>query len=83
MADRSHGDAIVDLEDFLAIAPHGEEHDPVAIGQRRDRAAARELMLDILAAIRDRLHPSVRFFDHPFRRLFPGKAWRAAFRGGW
>src|SRR5438552_13616786 len=66
VTDRSHCNPIVNLEKFLPrTAADGEKQDAVAIADGRDRTSLRELHLDVLAPVRDRFYPSVRFFDHP------------------
>src|ERR1041385_2026339 len=69
MSDRAHRDAIVNLEKFLPRFSEGEEKNPVAIAERDDRAAARQLGFDVLRAVRDRFDPPVWLLDHATLRL--------------
>src|SRR5438045_9482137 len=64
MADGPHRDAVVNLEKFLARFPQRQEQDPLPVAERDDRTARGELGLDVLRAVRDRLDPTIRFFDH-------------------
>src|SRR4051812_14429739 len=64
MPNRSHGDAIVDLENLLARAAQGDKNNSLRATDRRDRTARCELRLNVLAPIRDRLNPTIRLFDH-------------------
>ena len=64
MPDGAHRDAVVDLENLLPLAAHGEEQDAIAIRECGDRAAAGELVFDILAPVRDGFDPTIGLFDH-------------------
>src|SRR3954470_24067585 len=69
MTNRSHGDAIVNLEQFLPCPSQSKKQNSIPITESDDRAAGRELGLDVLAAVRDRLDPAIRLFDHATLRL--------------
>src|SRR5438105_4784906 len=64
VADRAHRDPIVNLENLLPCAAERDEDNPVTIPDGRNRTALRELGLDVLAPVRNRFHPTIRFFDH-------------------
>src|SRR6266404_5326762 len=65
MTDRSHRDPVVDFVNLLSRTPaNRQEKDPVAISNRCNRAALRQLCFNVLAPVRDRLHPTIRFFNH-------------------
>src|SRR5438270_395370 len=64
MPDRAHGDPVVNLENLLPRAAEGYKKNSVAIAHGRDRTPCRELRFDVLAPVRDRFHPTIRFFDH-------------------
>src|SRR3954452_11762296 len=69
MTDRTHRDPIVDLENLLPSRTHGDEKNSVIATDGNDRAATRELRLDVLATIGDCFDPPVRLFDHATLRL--------------
>src|SRR4051812_5955014 len=69
MSDRAHRDPIVNLEKLLSRFSQRQEKNSVAITQRDNWAAARELRLDVFRAVRDRFNPAVRLFDHATLRL--------------
>src|SRR2546430_1286585 len=64
MTDRSHCDPIVNLKKLLPGVSERYEKNSVMIADRRNRTACRQLCFDILAPVRDRLYPTIRFFDH-------------------
>src|SRR5438067_6480124 len=64
MADCGHRDPIVNLENLLPRATERDEENSVTISDGSDRTALRQLRLNVLAPIRDRLHPTIRLFDH-------------------
>src|SRR5258708_2231838 len=64
MSDCAHGDAVVNLENFLAGQANGEKENAVAEAERGDGIAGSELSLDVLAPVRNRFNPAIRFFDH-------------------
>src|SRR6267143_2149477 len=64
MTDRAHRDPVVNLENLLAHAPNRHKENAVPISHCRDRTAGCELRFDVLAPVRDRFHPTIRFFDH-------------------
>src|SRR5438874_13772682 len=64
MANHTHCDAVVNLENFLSRLADGEKQNAVAITERRDRTPRSELRFDVLTAVRDRFDPTIRLFDH-------------------
>ena len=64
MTNRPHCDPIVDLENFLPRLADSEKQNGVAITERGDRTARRQLPFDVLAAVSDRLDPTIRLFDY-------------------
>src|SRR4051794_7105740 len=69
MPDRAHRDSIVNFEEFLARFAERQEKNSITVPERHDRAAARQLRLDVFRAIRDRFDPAIRLFDHATLRL--------------
>src|SRR5437660_5337187 len=64
MADRPHRDPVVNLKNLLPRTAKSHEKNSIAISDCRDRTAGRQLRFDVLAPIRNRFHPTIRFFDH-------------------
>ena len=64
MSNRPHCDAIVNFENLLPGPPYRDKKDTISVTQGGNRAARRELRFNVFAAIRDRLDPPIRFFDH-------------------
>jgi hypothetical protein len=60
----AHPDPVVYLEDLLALAPQRQQEDASLVAKCDDRAAGRQLMLDVFPSVGDRLDPSVWLFDH-------------------
>ncbi len=72
MSDGSEGDAVVDFENFLPLAPEREHEDAALVVQRDDRAAGGNLVFDVLAPVGDGLDKAERFLNHAnerFRRV--------------
>src|SRR6202790_5669778 len=69
MTNCAHGNPIIDLEKFLPIRAEGQEQNPVAIADCRDRTSRGELGLNVFAAIRNRFDPAIWLFDHATLRL--------------
>ena len=64
MTNRPHGDPIVNLENLLPHLTESEKQNALAITERRDRTARSQLPFDVLAAVGDRLNPTIWLFDH-------------------
>src|SRR5205809_6609802 len=65
MTNRSHRDPVVDFINLLSrAAANRQKKNAFSVSDRSDRTALRELRLHIFAPVRDRFHPTVRFFDH-------------------
>src|SRR4029078_12472552 len=64
MTNRAHANSIIDLENLLSRATDGKKQDALVKPDRGDWTARCQLRLDVLAPVRDRFDPSVRFFDH-------------------
>src|SRR6188474_1230226 len=69
MTNRTHRNSIVDLEEFLPVASHGQKQNPVAISDSRDRTSRCQLSFNVLTAIRNRFNPAVWLFNHATLRL--------------
>src|SRR5437660_3905615 len=65
MTNRSHRDPIVYFINLLPRpAANRQKKNALTVSDRSDRTTLRELRLNVLAPVRDRFHPTVRFFDH-------------------
>src|SRR6266404_2761313 len=65
MTNRAHRDPVVDLKKLLArTSAHRQEKNSIAITNRRNRTPLRELRFNVLAPVRDRFYPTIRFLDH-------------------
>src|SRR6184192_3034479 len=64
MTNRAHRDPVVNLKNLLPHASERYEKNSVTISDRRDRTPRRQLRFDVLAPVRDRFYPTIRFFDH-------------------
>src|SRR3954468_4008186 len=64
VTDRAHGNPIVNFENLLSRTSEREKQDPAGITQCRNRAARRQLRLDIFATVGDRFDPAIWLFDH-------------------
>src|SRR5438045_366885 len=64
VTNRAHGNAIVNLEEFLSRLAQRNKQDAIAITERGDRAARGELRLNVFAPVRDRFDPAIRLLDH-------------------
>ena len=64
MTDCTHRNPVVNLENFLPCLAECEKQNSVVITERCNRAARGKLCFDVLAAVGDRLNPTIRLFDH-------------------
>ena len=68
MADGAEGEMIVNFEELGRGSLEAGQEDAGLGTQGDDGQAGSELVLNVLAAILDRLEPAVRFFGHEIRR---------------
>ena len=68
MTKRGEADSVVDFKHFASLAADGEQKQAVRVIQEHGRAAAAELVFDVLAPVGDCLDPTIWFFNHTSAR---------------